>query len=438
MAETLRNRAALAENRNLLFWYGQLYRDQFRNLRNVAQLAILEIGSGVSPLTNFYPSVRTSDVLDLDYLDYVLDCHHLDEFEAIPDHTLDVITLTNVLHHLKSPIEFLINAASKLKPGGLVIATEPYFSAISTPIYKYLHHEPVDFSIEKPELAEVRGPLSSANEALPWLIFTRSAWRKEIEGYYSFEPHPFRPFTALAYFASGGIAHRIPMPFWIYRIFFAFDLGLSRRLSVGVRCVFHDHTHAQIMSLTTFGRRFGNKLYRFAFPVYRPLYSVFKSCSDRAERELLARNLCQGSVVVDAGANIGIYSEFLAKCVGPTGIVHSFEPDPGNFKRLHGALSRRANVRLNQLAVSDQTGESLLYVSDELNVDHRLYPSEGENRRTVTVKCNALDDYLPAGIESIWSRWISKVTSYTRCAGQIDSWRITPGFFFCSNFGPTG
>ena len=84
-AETLRNRSKLSKNRNLLYWYGQLYRDQFRNLGDVTQLAVLEIGSGVSPLTNFYPSVRTSDVLDLDYLDYVFDCHRLDKFEPIPE-----------------------------------------------------------------------------------------------------------------------------------------------------------------------------------------------------------------------------------------------------------------------------------------------------------------------------------------------------------------
>jgi len=227
-AETLRNRSKLSKNRNLLYWYRQLYRDQFRNLGDVAQLAVLEIGSGASPLTNFYPTVHTSDVLDLDYLDYVLDCHQLDEFEAIPNASLDVITLTNVLHHLKSPIEFLSKAAAKLKPGGLVIATEPYFSVLSTVIYKYLHHEPVDFSIERPELADVRGPLSSANEPLPWLIFTRADWRRDVERHYDFEVQPFRPFTALAYFATGGIAHRIPMPLTIYRAFFATDLWLSR------------------------------------------------------------------------------------------------------------------------------------------------------------------------------------------------------------------
>ena len=71
----------------------------------------------------------TSDVLDLDYLDLVFDCHEIDKLDAIEDNSLDVITLTNVLHHLKSPIAFLNRAASKLKPGGKVIATEPFFSA---------------------------------------------------------------------------------------------------------------------------------------------------------------------------------------------------------------------------------------------------------------------------------------------------------------------
>jgi hypothetical protein len=62
-----------------------------------------------------------------------------------------------VLHHLKNPIAFLNRSASKLKPGGKVTATEPFFSALSTPIFTYLHHEPVDFRISEPKLGEVQG-----------------------------------------------------------------------------------------------------------------------------------------------------------------------------------------------------------------------------------------------------------------------------------------
>ena len=227
-AVTLRNRAKLNANHNLLHWYRELYRAQFANLSDLDRLRILEIGSGVSPLTEFYPSVITSDVLDLDYLDFVFDCHRIDEFEPLANSSLDVITLTNVLHHLKSPIEFLTKAASKLKPGGKIIATEEYFSTFSTLIYKYLHHEPVDFSIDKSELAEVRGPLSSANGALPWLIFERPDWRQEVERNFDFDRKDFLPFTALSYFVTGGISHRIPLPNAIYRTFFNFDLWLSR------------------------------------------------------------------------------------------------------------------------------------------------------------------------------------------------------------------
>src|SRR3989440_9221720 len=204
-AATLRNRARLGDNQNLLFWYRELYRDQFKDFPNPAALSILEIGSGTSPLKQFLPNVITSDVLDLDYLDLVFDCHQIDKLDAIEDDSLDVITLTNVLHHLKSPIAFLNRAASKLKSGGKVIATEPFFSVVSTLIFKYLHHEPVDFRISEPELGEVQGPLASANIALPWLIFFRRRdWLQRLNENFDIATRSIRSFSALSYMATGG------------------------------------------------------------------------------------------------------------------------------------------------------------------------------------------------------------------------------------------
>ena len=68
-------------------------------------------------------------------------------------------------------------------------------------------------------------------------------------------------------------------------------------------------------------------------------------------------------IVVDVGANIGVYSRFLAELVGVNGKVGS------------------------------RTGDIVLFESDELNVDHRAYPTT-ENRREVRVPCWALDDYI--------------------------------------------
>lgn len=90
----------------------------------------------------------------------------------------------------------------------------------------------------------------------------------------------------------------------------------------------------------------GNKVYEHAFPIYRPLYVAYKTYCDRAERQLLKSILSDGAVVVDAGANIGVYSQFLSHCVGPTGVVHSFEPSPDNFKRLRAATRKLSNVQL--------------------------------------------------------------------------------------------
>ena len=144
-------------------------------------------------------------------------------------------------------------------------------------------------------------------------------------------------------------------------------------------------------------RRFGNVLYKVAFPIYRPLYSAFKSYAGRAERQILAQHLSAGCVVVDAGANIGVYSQFLSRCVGPTGAVHSFEPSPENFRHLNAAVAGLPNIRASEFAVSDKTGRSLLYVSDKLNVDHHTYPTEGDSRKTIPIKSITLDDYFAAG-----------------------------------------
>jgi FkbM family methyltransferase len=151
------------------------------------------------------------------------------------------------------------------------------------------------------------------------------------------------------------------------------------------------------MSTTSVLRRAANEVYERAFPIYRPLYAAYKIYADRAERELLRKILFQGAVVVDVGANIGIYSKFLSRCVGPTGLVYSFEPSLDNFRRLSAATRDLSNVRLTQAAVGERSGECKLYVSDKLNVDHRAYKADGDSRRAVPTEMVALDDYFKSG-----------------------------------------
>lgn len=63
------------------------------------------------------------------------------------------------------------------------------------------------------------------------------------------------------------------------------------------------------------------------------------------EKELpwLLRHMQAGDTFVDVGANIGIYSLFAARRVGPKGAVYSIEPSPGAMKIL------RHNIESNNL-----------------------------------------------------------------------------------------
>jgi hypothetical protein len=54
-------------------------------------------------------------------------------------------------------------------------------------------------------------------------------------------------------------------------------------------------------------------------------------------------------------------------------------------------------VCLSQAAVGDYSGNSELYLSDKLNVDHRVYIADGGSRRAVPIEIVALDDYFKPG-----------------------------------------
>jgi FkbM family methyltransferase len=62
-----------------------------------------------------------------------------------------------------------------------------------------------------------------------------------------------------------------------------------------------------------------------------------------------------GDVVVDAGANVGVYTVVAAQRVGARGRVYSFEPTPRTFRRLteNVSLNRFENVVCSQLGLSD-------------------------------------------------------------------------------------
>lgn len=118
---------------------------------------------------------------------------------------------------------------------------------------------------------------------------------------------------------------------------------------------------------------------------------------DPNELSLLSRVLSPGMVMVDAGANEGLYTLVAASRLGGSGAVLAFEPSPREFARLSAncRLNRFENVRLFPLALSDRNGTAALAIAD---TEHSLQnvlgdlPANVKLRRRVAVPLARLDD----------------------------------------------
>jgi FkbM family methyltransferase len=113
-----------------------------------------------------------------------------------------------------------------------------------------------------------------------------------------------------------------------------------------------------------------------------------------AEVKTLMQAARPGTVAVDVGANVGIFTIPLARAVGPDGAVWAFEPLPENLDRLGANLRENhlTNVRLLAAAASDADGTLSFNVADD-----SAYGSTGdvlhgrEAVRSVTVSAVRLD-----------------------------------------------
>lgn len=96
----------------------------------------------------------------------------------------------------------------------------------------------------------------------------------------------------------------------------------------------------------------------------------------------------------DLGANIGQYTLLAAPLVQE---VHSFEPFVETYKLLEWNVqhNRLANVHLNKFAISDRTGEALIYEGDASNIGSTsLGRSDAESGRQHPIRTITLDEYV--------------------------------------------
>jgi FkbM family methyltransferase len=102
-----------------------------------------------------------------------------------------------------------------------------------------------------------------------------------------------------------------------------------------------------------------------------------------------------GAIVIDIGANIGIWTIGAAKRTGPSGKVHAFEPLESNFVRLLSNIKINGvlNVVTQKMALSNQAGTLKFFPSPNKNSGVGLLLPKSWNVPTCEVEAITLDDY---------------------------------------------
>ena len=191
--------------------------------------AVLELGAGGGFMSDFIPELITSELFYCPKIRAVLDAARL----PFVGNSLRGIVMINVLHHLPQPRLFFSEATRCVRSGGVVAMIEPWVTAWSRFVYTRLHHEP--FLLEAPswELPN-SGPLSGANDALPWIIFGRDRLKFERE-FPQWQIESIKPMMPFRYLLSGGVSLRAFAPDWSFGLWRQIEnaLGpLSKQLAM--------------------------------------------------------------------------------------------------------------------------------------------------------------------------------------------------------------
>ena len=131
---------------------------------------------------------------------------------------------------------------------------------------------------------------------------------------------------------------------------------------------------------------------------------------ERGTQKQYGQILKPGDVALDIGANIGAHTLPIARCVGPSGQVHAFEPTVFAFAKLEANIAR--NPKLGERITAGQTllsdgGEdappTTIASSWPLDGGRGGHPLHGGHEKpTEGAKAKTLDSYVAqAGLERI-------------------------------------
>ena len=200
--------------------YADYYKQFARAVPDRQDKVLVELGSGGGFIKEVIGNVITSDILELSNLDKVFSATDMPFDQA----SVDAFFMIDVLHHIVDPVAFFTEALRCLKTAGRIVMIEPANTMWSGFIFRNFHHEVFEtgakWGLQK------AGPLSQANGALPWIIFSRdrSKFQKKFP---SLKIVKMRNHTPLRYLLSGGMSLRQLVPSFTYPVVKAIEYALS-------------------------------------------------------------------------------------------------------------------------------------------------------------------------------------------------------------------
>lgn len=170
----------------------------------------IELGAGVSFLKERYAYVLTTDIKPSPYLDGILDAQNM----CLPKESVRTFYGINCFHHLPEPRKFFRELDRTLALGGGAILIEPYYGLFATLVFKRIHKQE-HFNKEQVAWESEQDPrqyMSSANQALSYLIFVRDRKRFEAEFPTLEIVHMETMSNYLRYLLSGGVNFKQLIP----------------------------------------------------------------------------------------------------------------------------------------------------------------------------------------------------------------------------------
>jgi FkbM family methyltransferase len=116
---------------------------------------------------------------------------------------------------------------------------------------------------------------------------------------------------------------------------------------------------------------------------------------EKAETEFAIEQARPGTVAIDVGANVGMFTVPLALAVGPSGRVLTIEPSPENVERLEKNvdLNLLENVVVEPIAVSDKPEQLALQLASDPGFHSTAEIAESRSvDESLTVQAETLDE----------------------------------------------